>query len=143
MDQEKVKDIGNWLTPKSIFEVRSFHDLESFYRKFIGNFRGICTRIIETIKGSKRPFKWKYATDKSFKLLKNKIIEQPFLTLPYFSKLFQVECDASGTAIRSVLSQEMKLVAYFSENLNESKHKYSSYDKEFYAIIINILLILC
>ena len=26
-------------------------------------------------------------------------------------------------------------MAYFSEKLNEAKHKYSSYDKEFYAIV--------
>jgi len=34
-----------------------------------------------------------------------------------------------------VLSEEDKPVAFFSKKLNESRHKYSSYDKEFYAII--------
>jgi hypothetical protein len=33
------------------------------------------------------------------------------------------------------LSQNNRLVAYFSENLNETKKKYSTYDKAFYAII--------
>jgi hypothetical protein len=33
------------------------------------------------------------------------------------------------------LSQDNKPVAYFSEKLNETKRKYSTYDKEFYAII--------
>jgi hypothetical protein len=33
------------------------------------------------------------------------------------------------------LSQDNRLIAYFSEKLNETKMKYSMYDKEFYAII--------
>jgi hypothetical protein len=62
-------------------------------------------------------------------------MEQPFLVLPDFQKTFQVKCDASIFAIRTVLSQEDRPIAYFSEKMNEAKLKYSTYDKEFYAII--------
>lgn len=135
MDPKKVQVIVNWPTPKNAFEVRSFQGLASFYRKFIRSFSQIWTPIIETIKEKKQPFKWTETTDKKFKLLKKKIIEKPILTLPSFDKTFQVETDASGTSIGAVLSQEQRPITYFSEKLNEAKQKYSSYDKEFYAIV--------
>ena len=67
--------------------------------------------------------------------MKKIIIEQPILKLPDFNHPFQVKCDASGVAIRVVLSRENKPIAYFSEKLNDAKNNYSSYDKDFYAIV--------
>jgi hypothetical protein len=135
MDPEKIKTIRDWSSPKSIFEVRSFHGLASFYRKFIRNFSGICALMMDTVKKRHKSFHWIEEADKSFKLLKDKITEQPVLVLPNFSKTFQVRCDASGFAIGAVLSQDNMSIAYFSEKLNETKMKYSTYDKEFYAVV--------
>ena len=68
-------------------------------------------------------------------MLKKKITEQSVLVLPDFGKTFQVRCDASGIAIGAVLSQDNRPVSYFCEKLNDAKEKYSTYDKEFYAVI--------
>lgn len=57
------------------------------------------------------------------------------LYFPDFNKVFQVVCDESGNAIRAILSQGGKHVAFFSENLNDSKRKCFVYDQNFYAII--------
>ena len=55
-----------------------------------------------------------------------------FLTL---IRLFELECDASGIGLGGVLLQDRKLVAYFSEKMNEPSLNYSTYDKELYALI--------
>ena len=112
-----------------------FHGLASFYRKFIKNFSEIFATIIETFRESIQPVKLTKSADRNFKLLKKKITKKPILALPSFDKVFHVEIDASGMTIGVVLSQEHRRVPYFNEKSNEEKHKYSSYDKELYAIV--------
>jgi type III secretory pathway component EscU len=112
MDPDKVKVIKNWPSPKSIFKVRSFHELASFYQKFISNFSGISALMMDTVKKRYKSFHWIEEAEKSFNLLKRKIMEQPILVLLDFKKTFQVKCDASGFAIGEVLSQEDRPIAH-------------------------------
>jgi hypothetical protein len=53
--------------------VRCFHGLASFYRKFIGNFSGICAHILDTVKKKHKSFNGTEEAEKSFKVLKKKI----------------------------------------------------------------------
>jgi hypothetical protein len=52
MDKAKVKTIQEWPTPKSITEVKSFHSLASFYRRFVKGFNSITSLLTEIIKKS-------------------------------------------------------------------------------------------
>ena len=50
MDEEKVKAIREWLVPKNANEVRSFHCLASFYRRFVKNFSSPNAPLNELVK---------------------------------------------------------------------------------------------
>jgi len=73
MDPDKMQTILSRPIPRSAYEVRSFHGLASFYRKFIKDFNQICAPIIDTFRGSRQPFKWIETSDRNFKLLEKKI----------------------------------------------------------------------
>ena len=120
--------------PNSLHDVKSFHGLASFYLRFIKNFNSLNAPITEYLKG--RRFQRNENAQKSFKQPKKKVTEASILGFPNFNKLFEVDYDASSVEIGIAFNQEGKPIAFFSEKLNECK--YSTYDKEFYAIIRNL-----
>jgi hypothetical protein len=52
-----------------------------------------------------------------------------------FGKTFKLKCDVSEISIGTVLLQEGKPVAYFSEKLSGLSLNYSTYDMELYVLI--------
>jgi hypothetical protein len=87
VDEEKVKAIKEWPTTKSITEVRSFHGLASFYRRFVKYFSILAIPLTEIVKKSVG-FKWGSEQDRAFIEIKEKLCGAPLLALPDFSKTF-------------------------------------------------------
>ena len=138
-DRSKVKAINKITTPTSIEEVHQFNGMCSYYCKFISHYSDISKCFNDmTRKGA--TFNWTEECDAAFKLLKEKLMENPVLISPQVDKDYVIHCDTSKYSYSGILQQtrpgteELAPVAYHSGNFNKTQVKWNITEKEAYAI---------
>jgi len=101
---------------------------------FIKDLSTIIVSLTEIVKKT-ISFKWEFEQEKTFNLLKEKLVSALLLVFPKSTKTFKIECDGSCIDIGAVLIQDKKSITYFSEKFNGATLNYPTYNKEIYALV--------
>ena len=146
----KVESIVNYPAPTNVKELQSFLGLTSYYRKFI---RAFAEKAHSLTKLTRKDVAWEWGNDQrdAFECIKQCLISEPILGYPDFTREFIVYTDASEYGIGAVLAQIQRspqqtnnsgeskekevVIAYSSKHLNDRETKWSTTEKECFAII--------
>jgi hypothetical protein len=103
VDSKKIEAMQDWPHRKTLKSLCGFLSLTGCYRKFVQNY-GKITPLTALLK--KNAFTWTPTTDQSFHAFKKAMCTTSVLELPNFTKIFVLECDASGKGIEAILMQD-------------------------------------
>jgi len=140
-DARKIECIKNFPTPKTAKQIKSFLGLKGYYRKFVLQFSKIAAPLHKLLKRDAK-YVWEENHEISFHTLKQKLMSQPILQYPNFSREFILITDASNDGAGAVLSQGQigkdLPIAYASRSFNKAEKNYSTVEKELAAIVWGI-----
>jgi len=129
VDEEKVRAIQDWPAPKSAIEVRNFHGVSIFYRRFNRNFSTLVAPMTYSLK-KKSPFVWTNESERAFALINEKLTSVPILAFLNFKKVFWCllsrHCSNYLTKKRDPLPSQWKV--------KWGTTKWSTYEQELYAV---------
>jgi len=145
-DPKKVRAIQEYPEPDSVYKVRSFLDLASYYRVFIKDFAATARPTTDTLKEenvsvSRHMFKkirveFNETQRNAFQRLRNILAsEDVILKYPDLKKLFDLTTDASASGIGAVLSQEGRSITMISRTLKPPEQNYATNERELLAIV--------
>ena len=137
-DPAKI-DVDNITSPRNIKDIRSFLGLTGYYRKFIPGFSCIAAPLLQLTQKSVH-FNWTDACEQAFQQLKHLLCSAPILAYPDFGQEFILQTDASDYGVGAVLLQRdalgnEKVIAYASKALSPREQKYSTTEKELFAVV--------
>lgn len=144
--QDKVEAIRNYGEPTTLFGLRSFLGLASYYRCFIKDFASIAKPLTDILKGEngkvsaqqskKIEVKLKEKEIQAFDKLKTVLTSEDVMLLyPDFKKPFDLTTDASSHGLGAVLSQDGKPITMISRTLKDREVNFATNERELLAIV--------
>jgi len=111
MEEEKVKEILEWLTLKCVKDVQKFLELVNYYHQFIEGFVLIARPLHDLAKKDQK-WNWTERQEKAFRELKEQFTKEPVLAALDLDKRMRMEVDMLDYATDGVLSMEDNRISY-------------------------------
>ena len=139
MEEEKIKEVLDWLIPECVKDIQKFLGLANYYYQFIKDFVSIVQPLYDLVKKEQK-WKWTERQQKVFKELKERFTKKLVSAVLDLDKKIRIEVDVSDYVTRGVLSMECedrkwRLVAFLSKSLNKMERNYEIYDKEVLVVV--------
>jgi hypothetical protein len=129
VDPSKVRDVLDWKSPTYVHQVHSFLGFAGYYRRFILIFSIIVKPIIKLLKKNNM-YVWGKDCGEAFQTLKKLLTTSPVLVRLDIARSFDVYCDAFGTGLGCVLTQEGRGISYSSRQLRWHNEHCPTHDLE-------------
>ena len=140
-DPANVEKIRSWKAPENVKRLRSFLGLTGYYRQFVKDYSKVAQCLTDLTKDDV-DWSWTPAHQEAFEFLRDTLTSDKIMSYPDFSKPFIVKSDASHSAIGYVLTQKAdgkeKVILYGSKKLDRTQQNWSTYDREFFALLCAI-----
>jgi hypothetical protein len=139
MEEEKVKSITEWPTPRSVKDVQSFLGLANYYRRVIPGYAQIAAGLYRFTKKGET-FLWDQKAEEAFQNLKELFQNRTILAIFDYEKPITIETDASDYALGAQLTQpgndgKPRPIAFWSRKMIPAELNYDIHDKELLAIV--------
>ena len=135
--EQKLKALREWETPRDIRGVRSFLGFTNYYRRFVRHYAEVAHPLTDLTKKD-IGFQWGPMQERAFRALKAALCKAPILVFPDPSLPYTVVTDASQHAVGGVIMQDqgagLQPIAFHSKMLKPSEMQYSAYERELAAI---------
>ncbi|EDW54737.1 GM19302 [Drosophila sechellia] len=137
-DSEKVAAIAQLRPPGNVKELRQYLGVASWYRRFVPDFATLVQPLNALLKKQAK-WKWEDAHQAAFEAVKARLVADPILACPDFTKTFVLQTDASDYGLGAILTQHSerceRVISYSSRTLNTAERNYSETEKECLAIV--------
>lgn len=141
--RKKVDAILALKPPKNVKELRRVLGIVQYYRDIWEKRTDILAPLTDlvaecgTTKKKKvgKPWRWEDEHDAAFRRIKEVIARDVVLAYPDFSKKFVIYTDASKRQLGGVITQDNRIIAFFSRKLTKAQTKYSVTELELLSIV--------
>lgn len=139
MDQNRMKPILDFPTPRNRTELKSFLGCINYYNKFIDRFSHTVQPLLR-LTSKKNKFVWTKKDDETFREVKNLFLKTNVLFHPDPKKTFYLQTDASDVAISGhvyqyLASGDRVAIMFLSRTLQPAEQRYTTTEKELLAIV--------